>query len=230
MQKDARHILGMNHIFVSKLGIGNKATTAIVSNNELLPIDLYVENAFAMSRQQFCQIGCKQRSLTSCARKVGFLKLLNRKYMALQISSYHRTKQLTQQQHKNSVSSFGSTTNTLRGDYLKKNKCEFSRSQAASEVCKNFETLSLFSSGRQLFIKWCLKFIGGCSSHYCDVLHCLNVKHHIFLMQDIECCQCDAARTALFLINGINNTIDLYTKFGKARFPLRRRIEIHLKL
>lgn len=55
------------------------------------------------------------------------------------------------------------------------------------------------------FVTWCLTLIGSCGSSCCNILHCLNIGHQILLVPEMQCCQYDAVRTAVFQISGIQN-------------------------
>lgn len=63
----------------------------------------------------------------------------------------------------------------------------------------------LSNSLLQCFLMGCLTFSGECGSPYCKVMYCLNVRHKILLMNDIQCCQYDAGRTAILRVSRIQN-------------------------
>lgn len=81
-------------------------------------------------------------------------------------------------------------------------------SQIWSKSCQAYVVIGRKTRHHQSSIKWCMIFINGCCSAYCDILHCFNVWQQMLLVLDIKCCQDDTSRSAVFRISGIQSTIN----------------------
>lgn len=76
-------------------------------------------------------------------------------------------------------------------------------------TCNLRESKHVILPPPQCFVTWCLEFISGRGSLYCDVLHCINIKHRIFLVPDINAIQYAAVRAAVLQTSDIQNNTNL---------------------